>query len=285
MNTSDPTFTARPNTIPESIIEVIQLVQQAAHAQGIEFVMVGATARVIVLQSVFGLNPGRHTVDLDFGFAVETWEQFVALKSALVATGHSHPINRVSQRLLYQDGLPVDLIPFGGVEENGEIAWPPSRDEVLNVSGFKDALASAIRVQVDADLVVPVVSLAGLAVLKLMAWAARKHETNKDADDLRRLLKDYGNAGNADRLYGEELNVLEVAKFDFDIAGARLLGRDVARIVSPETGRRITSIMESSEQLNHLLTQMLQTSIVLDEQAPKQCAELLESFRQGFLKA
>jgi len=227
MDTSDPSFIARPDTIPRWIIEVIRLVQQAALAQGIEFVIVGATARDIALHSVFGLAPGRKTVDLDFAFTVETWEQFATLKSALVATGYFHQVNRVSQRLLYQGKLPVDLIPFGGVEENGEIAWPPSHDEVLNVSGFKDALASAISVQVDADLVVPIVSLAGLTVLKLLAWADRKQETNKDADDLRRMLQDYGSAGNMDRLYGEELNVLEEAKFDFEVAGARLLGKDL----------------------------------------------------------
>ena len=137
MDTSDPSFTARPDTIPQWIIEVTRLVRQAALAQEIEFVIVGATARDIVLQSVFGLAPGRRTIDLDFGFAVETWEQFAALKSALVATGHFQSVNRVSQRLLYQGRSPVDLIPFGGVEEDGEIAWPPSCDEVLNVSGFK----------------------------------------------------------------------------------------------------------------------------------------------------
>jgi predicted nucleotidyltransferase len=149
--------------------------------------------------------------------------------------------------------MPVDLIPFGGVEKDGVIAWPPSRDEVLNVTGFKEALASAIRVQVDTDFIVPMVSLPGLTVLKLFAWADRKQETNKDADDLGRLLKNYGNAGNVDRLYGEDLSVLEDANFEFDVAGAHLLGRDVARIVTPESSERIATILKSEEQLERLV--------------------------------
>ena len=283
MSTLHPIFTVRPDTIPRWTIDITRHVHQAALAQRIEFVMVGATARDIVLQGVFGLAPGRKTRDLDFGFAVETWEQFESLKSKLVATGHFKPVDRVSQRLLYQGAVPVDLIPFGGVEKDGVIAWPPSRDEVLNVTGFKEALASAIRVQVDADLVVPIVSLPGLTVLKLFAWADRMHETNKDADDLGRLLKNYGNAGNADRLYGEDLSILEDAKFDFDVAGACLLGRDVARIVTAETGERIATILKSEEQLERLFLQMLQTTAVVDERVPKQYAELLEGFRRGFL--
>ena len=285
MSISHPTFTAPPDKIPGWIIQVIRLVQQAALEPGIEFVMVGAMARDIVLQSVFGLAPGRQTIDLDFGFAVENWEQFGALKSALVATGNFQLVDRVSQRLLYQGERRVDLIPFGGVEdENGAIAWPPSRDIVLNVAGFKEALASAILVQVDADLVVSVASLSGLAVLKLFAWADQRDKANADADDLRRLLEDYGNAGNEDRLYGEELHFLEDAKFDFEVASARLLGNDVASIATTDTAARITDILRSEEQVERLLAQMLQATAVIDDRIPTRYAELLVAFRQGFLE-
>ena len=51
------------------------------------------------------------------------------------------------------------------------------------------------------------VSLPVLLVLKLLAWVARKHE-KRDAADIHTLLKEYGDAGNEDRLYGEEVNVL-----------------------------------------------------------------------------
>ena len=292
MSTSHPTFAARPDSIQGWIIQVVRFVQRAALDLSIEFVMVGATARDIVLQSVFGLSAGRRTLDIDFGLAVEDWNQFAALKSELVATGNFQPVNRVSQRLLYRRELLaaeskiVDLIPFGAVEDkSGAVAWPPSRDIVLNVAGFREVLASAILVQMEPDLIVPVASLAGLAVLKLLAWVARRQETNKDANDLLRLLKDYGNAGNEDRLYGEELHLLEEAKFDFDAAGARMLGKDVASIVTADTAARIMAILQSEDQVDHLLLQMLQAAAVIDDRAPTRYAELLGAFRRGFLEA
>jgi predicted nucleotidyltransferase len=284
MSTSHPTFTARPDKVPTWVIQVIRTIQHHAIQLGMEFVLVGAIARDIVLEGVFGLGARRQTIDLDFGFLVESWEQFAALKSALVATGYFQPVDRESQRLLYQGKLRVDLIPFGGIEENGKIAWPPSREIVLNVAGFKEALASALRVEVDVGLVVPVVSLPGLAVLKLFAWADQRDKANDDAADLRRLLKDYGNAGNEVRLYGAEWKLLEDANFDPVLAGARLLGKDVAIIVTKEIADKIAGILESEEQFERLLIQMLRTTAVVDEQIPAKYAELLDAFRKGFLK-
>ena len=62
--------------------------------------------------------------------------------------------------------------------------------------------------------------------------------------------------------WDEELNVLEEAKFDFEVAGAQFLGKDLARIVSPEPRTRIISILKLDEQLERLLLQILQTTVV-----------------------
>ncbi len=51
------------------------------------------------------------------------------------------------------------------------------------------------------------------------------HE-KRDAPDILKILTDYADAGNEDRLYADELPILEAAEFDVPIAGARLLGKD-----------------------------------------------------------
>ncbi|PYT28816.1 MAG: hypothetical protein DMG57_13610 [Acidobacteria bacterium] len=80
----------------------------------------GATARDLILVNVHGLRPGRATRDIDFGIAVESWDQFARLKEGLVATGAFESDQRMLQRLTYSDkaaefSIPVDLIPFRGV--------------------------------------------------------------------------------------------------------------------------------------------------------------------------
>jgi predicted nucleotidyltransferase len=113
---------------------------------------------------------------------------------------------RALQRLIYSEQaarlpLPVDLIPFRGVA-SGEsmIEWPPSRDIVMNVAGFEEALASSVLLEIQPELSVRVASLPGLTLLKVVAWFDRGRETNKDASDLYRLLTTYADAGNTDRL-------------------------------------------------------------------------------------
>jgi len=66
----------------------------------------------------------------------------------------------------------------------------PEKETVMAVVGFEDAIVAAVHVQVDANLTIPVASLAGIAVLKLFAWHDRQ-TNDKDALDLYRLISSY----------------------------------------------------------------------------------------------
>jgi predicted nucleotidyltransferase len=133
--------------------------------------------------------------------------------------------------------LPIDLIPFRGVASaNGTIEWPPNRDIVMNVAGFEEALTSSVSMEIDEDLSVRVASLPGLTLLKLVAWSDRGRETNKDAADFYRLIAAYADAGNTARLYEHEMELLEAVGFDMQLAGAELLGSDVARLLAACAG-------------------------------------------------
>jgi predicted nucleotidyltransferase len=121
----------------------------------------------------------------------------------------------------------------------------------MNVAGYREAFLAAPPVEIDAGFVVRVVSLPGLAILKLFAWAERGAGDPRDAIDLAMLLRQYAAAGNEDRLYGAEIGVLEAVSYDLDLAGARLLGRDAARISAPDTRTRLLALFDDNrtEQL------------------------------------
>jgi predicted nucleotidyltransferase len=76
-----------------------------------------------------------------------------------------------------------------------------------------------VLIEIEANLTVHVASVAGLTLLKLAAWMDRGRESNKDAADLYRLLTTYADAGNTDRLYETELDLLEGAEFDIATGG------------------------------------------------------------------
>ena len=266
------------------VLEPLKAVAQTANSLNLPYFLAGATARDLVLENIFGRAPGKLTRDLDFGFVLSDWKQFENLKAALISTGRFKP-DRAIQRVLYQHSagvsVRVDLIPFGGVQEGSQISWPPNNDFVMNVSGFREALESAIQVHVDGDLVVPVASLPGLIILKLFAWADRKHE-KRDAPDILKILTDYADAGNEDRLYADELPILEASEFDVPIAGARLLGKDARHIASQETSASIEKMLADSDLKGELLNQLVQTGPRSDQSFSDHCTLLLDNFHRGF---
>ncbi|MDI1309997.1 MAG: nucleotidyl transferase AbiEii/AbiGii toxin family protein [Methylotenera sp.] len=272
--------------VGELTVEIVREINAVSKALGLELLLVGAQAKVILLENIHGLNPGRATGDIDFAFAVESWDQFNQIKQSLIATGKFRELPKVKQRLLYQSsliehGFVVDIIPFGKMQDdNNMIAWPPELDVVISVSGYQEALESALLVELNANLTIKVVSLAGLAVLKIFAWSERGTVTeNKDAIDLLTLLRTYHEAGNADRIYEVlEPEVLESLDYNPELMGAWLLGYDAAAIAYKSTIERMTELIESKKE--NLILQMAK-SLTGNENALNEAEALLKSFTNG----
>ena len=284
-NTSNPPLEIRHDRIDPGVLEAIQKIAEMARQHETAYFLAGATAREIMLRHVFGRPPGRRTLDVDLGIAVGDWDHFQLLKSALIEQGGFQPHARMVQRLIYpsKPSVVVDLIPFGGIE-TGEraIAWPPDEAIVMRVTGFRDALESAVPVRLDENLVIPVVSLPILLVLKLFAWVDRRHE-KRDAPDIYTLLRQYGDAGNDDRLYGEEMSLLEAEGYDFELAGARLIARDAAHAVSDDTRKPLREILKSDSLMEELTNQVIVSSERSDSEHVRKCEALVAKMRHEFL--
>jgi predicted nucleotidyltransferase len=285
---SSPHFIQPVKPVDPLTCRVLRLIDRAAAAFGSRYFVAGAAARDLMLVHAFGLRPGRATRDIDFGIAVENWDQFRTLKRRLMESNQFETAPEGAHRLFWNapgsaPAVPIDIIPFGGVtSENKTVAWPPRRDVVMNIAGFEEALESSIGLRIEDDFVVRVASIPGLAVLKLIAWQDRRNENSKDAADLHRLLVDYADAGNLDRIYGEELPLLESAGYDLELVGAELLGRDAARICQPETHHQIGAVLSSDRLNDQLILQMSESGF--DEQVQaERIANLLKRFSHGFL--
>jgi predicted nucleotidyltransferase len=81
---------------------VMRAVADVAGQLGVATFMVGATARIILLENVFGLKPGRATRDIDFAFAVADWAQFQDIKRHLTSSAPCHELANVEQRLIFK---------------------------------------------------------------------------------------------------------------------------------------------------------------------------------------
>lgn len=269
------------------ILAILGALSTVAAKLGFSYFLVGATARDVLMTHVFGLEVQRATRDVDFAVALEDWSSFDTLKNELLRTG-DFAVAEGREHLLrykpyaFQNAYPLDLIPFGGIEHRShEISWPPDMSVVMNVTGYREALHSALQVDVGSGLVVPVISVPALAAIKLLAWNERGLENKKDAQDLFFLLSRYADAGNTDRLYGDAFPVLEACGFDPGLAGARLLGHDARQMLEDGSRQAIIDILGDAAKRDRLIIHMLPDRLT----SSGMTAELLDQFEGGFTSA
>jgi predicted nucleotidyltransferase len=206
-----------------------------ANRINVPFVIVGAGARLLVLDWKYELSSTRTTTDWDMGVRVPDWNAFRQLKETLVAG--SDPLfnqdNRIEHRVRHHRGTAIDIVPFGGVEsEDGTITLPED-DKQMVVLGFREVLANAMNFDLGEGVTAPVATPAGLAVLKVFAFNDRKKDD--DLRDLYFILDKYDQAGNEDRIFDELSDLLSDGKVEYEYAGAYLLGIDVGHLASSQT--------------------------------------------------
>lgn len=291
MTTTSPTLIASKNhPIDALLLDVLRRVDTVSRALGIEYFVGGALARDLILLHVFGNDIGRATRDVDLGICVDSWADFDALKTRLIESGDFSAHSGLPHRLLYRPSektlrIPLDLLPFGGLEQPDKtIAWPPGMDIVMNVSGFFEALTSALMVELADSFVVPVTSLPALAVLKLIAWRERRWNTSKDATDFLLIARQYTDAGNFDRLYETESAMLRAVDFDPALAGAMLLGKDAKAVCLDSTAMAVADILSNESLRASLINQLLHATISSgDEATSSRVEQFIDAFAHGFM--
>jgi len=236
------------NKIPNQTVEILQKVTNVAEKLHIPIFLIGATARDLVLEHGYGLPKSTTTRDIDFGVAVSDWQEYEKLKQKLVKTGNFSLDSKAEHRLIENSSqTKIDFVPFGKIESpSGQITFQNKAQ--MNMTGFSEVFESALTVRLSADLTIKIVSPVGLAVLKLISWNDRFE--NKDASDFWLIVKNYLDiADNQERIYNEYADWLKETDYDFEIAGAKLLGIDIAEISLKKTKMQVISFFENQTGL------------------------------------
>ena len=267
-------------------LEVLKKIKTAADKLDIDFFIVGATVRDMILHYFYDITIYRATNDVDFAVRVSNWGEYKHLVLEIESQGFEKS-EKIIHRYTYK-GLIIDFIPFGGIsDKNDMVKWSDSEDEEMNVIGFEDAFIKSedILIQKDPEIVIKGASVESLVMLKFFSWNDRSYsERLKDAKDLFLIITSYLRAGNEKRLYEEEYDIVESA-VDYELSGARLLGRDIARSSSQKVRESILSILYD-EKINILANEMAMyegMSFDRDNNVNK-CENLLLNLREGLLE-
>lgn len=272
-------LTVRPDKpLADTLLTLIRTLDAVMGQLAIPYFIIGASARDILVEHVYGLGTARATRDIDFAVAISSWDDYERLKAALSSTGE-FTLGANAHRLMFGTGdgaYPLDLVPFKGVEKEGEIAWPPSGESVMNVAGYGDAYASALDVEIEPGFQVKIVSLPAMVVLKILAWNDRP-ERDKHASDVFLVLRSYHQAGQLDRLYDEVLDLLEQYDYELEAAGAALLGLDARRDIAEDVRRQVKQVFASERSLDKFVVQMARSYSGTAEHARRLIGAFLEN--------
>lgn len=151
----------------------------------------------------------------------------------------------------------------------------------MDAFGFREALATAHRIMLPGEVQSRVVSLPALALLKIVCWQDRHYQyPRKDAHDLNLIIRNYLAAGNEERLWHEFVAWTEEDDFNFERAGARMLGHDIRLLLDDAGIERIGAIL--SEQSDQDTPALLPSEMSTHE--PERARALLEALLKEILQ-
>ncbi|MGA1796526.1 MAG: nucleotidyl transferase AbiEii/AbiGii toxin family protein [bacterium] len=273
--------------IDQQTVDALSIVKEVADSLHIPFFIVGASARDLILKHCYGREPPRMTRDIDLGVELKNWAQFNQLTKSLMETGR---ITSTAERHRFRfNSILIDIVPFGSItDENKRISWPPEHEIFMSMLGFKDAFEYSIIVRLSSDplLDIRLPTLPGLALMKIISWKDAYPERKKDAEDLMLIMHSYEEAGNFERLYREEHELLEEENFDTRLASIRLLGKDMGKISHPDTLHAVRKILddETRERSQYrLVTDMIRGLPMSDDYFDEILLQV-EKLREGIIE-
>jgi predicted nucleotidyltransferase len=207
-------------------------IHAATESVGVDWLVVGATARDMVYQAAFNVKITRATADIDFAVHVEDWATFSAITEALVGEYGFSPTRSAHRLKLPASDLWVDIIPFGAIAgDDGKYRWPDEPEKEISILGFQEALETAVMCRIDDNPVLDlkIVHPAVLIMIKIISWCDRKHYKRTDAQDVAYAMSYYTLLdGNDTRVYDDP--ALYEGDLEMGTIGARLAGRDLASL-------------------------------------------------------
>ena len=127
---SSQLFISPERPVDPLTLSILELIDRFLRDAKVRYMLVGATARDLLLYHVFGHAVTRATYDLDFAILVDSWEQFATVKQLFLDIPGFTDKGRNAQRLHYQPTgalfeTIVDIIPFGKLETAAPITGSP----------------------------------------------------------------------------------------------------------------------------------------------------------------
>jgi predicted nucleotidyltransferase len=214
---------------PEGLHEMFLALQRGFQVFGIDFFLLGAFARDIWTTHLHDIRTQRATKDIDLAILLSKYTEYEELVTYLIdKEGFVSTQNKF--RLLFQNRIPVDMIPFGKIEqaENYDVWSKTDNFKSISTLGLQEAYQNSSIISTENNLEFKATSLEAIVVLKLIAWNDRPEHRARDAKDLAFILENYFDIQD-NVIFDEHFDLID-NNFDKQVCSARVLGRLIAPI-------------------------------------------------------
>lgn len=208
---------------------------------GIPLLLVGAFARKLGFDDPRGLV-GPRTRDWDFAADVPSLAAYEDMLRHLAReSGFTVSIERGTAR--HPNGVELDVLPVGALAGSDLVVERPG--SVMTTRGYAEAWERAEGVEVSPGLFLRIPTASAYVVLKLFAWSDRR--LLKHLQDVDHVLIHF-DTSQGERLFDADADT-DWGRVTVQVAGAWLLGREVARGFSPSTVAHLLTVVASIDDV------------------------------------
>jgi predicted nucleotidyltransferase len=231
----------------ENLKETFAAFERAFIKLDISFYLIGALARDtwFAEKGIRALG----TKDIDLAVMVPGQEKFDALKHYLIS---SENFTETSNEYTLKDtkGFEVDLFPFGELNIEGKKIADKAGFVHTDISGFREVYEEATeQVNFENKFTFHVASLAGIIILKLVAWDDRPEMRSDDIKDIAAIINNYFELEES-LIFDHHADLFSQDNNDLKLLSARVLGREMATVLKRNDllKDRIISILSDNNQ-------------------------------------
>lgn len=239
--------------------------------------LIGAEARDIIHHLRGHAFSYVASSDVDIVVALGDWTQYTTLTADYTRLGDTQYRFRVSD-------YPVDIIPFGGIEEPAGRLTHPQRSDEFDVFGMSAVYAAADELSFGDSVECLLPTAQGYAALKLKAWIDRSDWGEyKDGIDIGLAMFWYLSDDTlGEALWESDAAIVEEYGYDIDLACARKLGMHVAETLGQQDAEALRELLDepSRELLARYLVPRDITELRRLGDTPRRIA-LLRALRNG----
>ncbi len=269
--------------------EVYLKLEETFRKFGVHYYLIGANARDVQLYKA-GTKPNRGTADIDFAVMLPDMETYLEIRKELKEKGFEDTDGGTPYRMYYSESNTViDLLPYGEIAQKYTVTFP-ERSIELSVLGMDEVGQSSEEFEHPEGFTLPVSSLHGMVILKLIAWSEKPEKRSKDLKDIKALI-DIAFENYEAELFCENsefADLFDAEDFDICLTGARVLGRKISPVLAQnaELNKQLRAIVENelSSEVGPMAQQMVTELFSTVEELKKILEAINTGLNEGIIK-